>query len=175
LKTALIVIGGVIVLAAALGSGLLRRDLTRERDAIAAQWTGVTAALDGRAELAPRLVEAVKGDARIEAAAIALVTESGEALLRARTPRDRIEANNRLDSALAGLLAAAGHLPRLAGNESFPLVRDDLAAADYRIAEARRKYNEAVQRYNTDIELFPGNIVAWLAGLKRNDAYFRAE
>jgi LemA protein len=175
LKAALIVIAGVIVLAAALGSGLLRRDLARERDAIAAQWTEVAAALQERAELAPRLVEAVKGDARIEPAAIVLVTESGEALLRARTPRDGIQANNRLDTALAGLLAAAGNLPRLAGNVSFPLVRDDLAAADYRVAEARRKYNEAVQRYNTDIELFPRNVVAWLAGLKRNDAYFRAE
>jgi LemA protein len=167
--------GGVVVLIAALGGGLLGRDLTRERDAIAAQWTGVAAALNERAELAPRLVEALRGDTRIEPAAIVLVTESGQALLRARTPRDRIEANNRLDSALAGLLAAAGNPPGLAGNESFPLVRDDLAAADYRIAEARRKYNEAVQRYNTDIELFPRNIVARLAGLKRDDAYFRAE
>ena len=39
----------------------------------------------------------------------------------------------------------------------------------------RRKYNEALQRYNTSIELFPNNIVAGIGGFTRNDAYFKTE
>ena len=39
----------------------------------------------------------------------------------------------------------------------------------------RRRYNETVQTYNTDIELFPKNIAASLFGFKREDAYFTAE
>jgi LemA protein len=32
-----------------------------------------------------------------------------------------------------------------------------------------------VQRYNTDIELFPNNIAASMFGFQRNDAYFKTE
>ena len=32
-----------------------------------------------------------------------------------------------------------------------------------------------VQRYNTDIELFPKNIAASLFAFQRNDAYFKAD
>ena len=39
----------------------------------------------------------------------------------------------------------------------------------------RRKYNEVVQKYNTDIELFPKNIAASMFGFHRNDAYFKAD
>ena len=33
----------------------------------------------------------------------------------------------------------------------------------------------AIQRYNTDIELFPKNIAASLFGFQREDAYFKAD
>ena len=39
----------------------------------------------------------------------------------------------------------------------------------------RRRYNDAIQDYNTYIGLFPNNIVASLSGFTRNDAYFKAE
>ena len=60
-------------------------------------------------------------------------------------------------------------------NENFLRLQDELAGTENRIAVERRKYNEAVQRYNTQIQLFPNNIVASLAGFSLNDAYFKAE
>ena len=65
--------------------------------------------------------------------------------------------------------------PNLKANEKFLRLQDELAGTENRIAVERRKYNEAVQRYNTDIELFPKNIAASLFGFHRNDAYFKAE
>jgi LemA protein len=50
-----------------------------------------------------------------------------------------------------------------------------LAGTENRIAVERRKYNEALQSYNTLIELFPSNVVASLSGFARNDAYFKTE
>jgi len=32
-----------------------------------------------------------------------------------------------------------------------------------------------MQKYNTDIDLFPNNIAAALFGFQKNDAYFRTE
>lgn len=65
--------------------------------------------------------------------------------------------------------------PNLKANENFLRLQDELAGTENRIAVERRKYNEAVQRYNTDIELFPNNLAAALFGFQRNDAYFRTE
>ncbi len=58
-------------------------------------------------------------------------------------------------------------------NENFLRLQDELAGTENRIAVERRKYNEAVQKYNTQIELFPNNLVASLSGFTRNDAYFQ--
>ena len=65
--------------------------------------------------------------------------------------------------------------PQIKSNENFLRLQDELAGTENRIAVERRKYNETVQRYNTDIELFPKNISASLFGFKREDAYFKAD
>jgi len=65
--------------------------------------------------------------------------------------------------------------PQLRANENFLRLQDELAGAENRIAVERRKYNETVQKYNTEIGLFPDNIVASLSGFSRNDAYFKTE
>ena len=54
--------------------------------------------------------------------------------------------------------------PQLRANENFLRLQDELAGTENRIAVERRKYNEAVQKYNTQIELFPNNMVASLFG-----------
>jgi LemA protein len=52
-------------------------------------------------------------------------------------------------------------------------LQDELAGTENRIAVERRKYNQAVQQYNTYIQLFPNNLVAGFSGFQREDAYFR--
>ena len=51
----------------------------------------------------------------------------------------------------------------------------ELAGTENRILQSRRRYNEAVQKYNTDISLFPANVVAAMSGYQREDAYFKTE
>ena len=65
--------------------------------------------------------------------------------------------------------------PNLKSDQNFLRLQDELAGTENRIAVERRKYNEAVQKYNTNIELFPNNIAASLFGFPRNDAYFNVE
>jgi LemA protein len=50
-----------------------------------------------------------------------------------------------------------------------------LEGTENRILQARRRYNESVQSYNTAIQLFPDNIVASMSGYQREDAYFKTE
>jgi len=73
------------------------------------------------------------------------------------------------------LLVVVENYPQLRSNENFLRLQDELAGTENRIAVERRRYNEAVQDYNTFISLFPNSLVASLSGFTRNDAYFKTE
>ena len=149
--------------------------LVTEREAVNAAWSQVDVALQRRADLIPNLVETVKGFAKQEQAVIKEVTDARAALGGARTPQDKIAANGQLDTALSRLLVVVENYPQLRSNENFLRLQDELAGTENRIAVERRKYNETVQKYNTDIALFPNNVAASMFNFQRNDAYFKTE
>ncbi len=151
-----------------------RNEMVRKREAINAAWAQVDVVLQRRADLIPNLVETVKGIAAQEQTVFGEVARAREALLAAHEPADRIAANQRLDGALGRLLAIVENYPQLKSNENFLRLQDELAGTENRIAVERRRYNEALQDYNTYIGLFPNNIVASFSGFARNNAYFEA-
>mgnify|MGYP001088881041 CR=1 FL=1 len=177
MKSLIMLVLLVLVAGLAFGSVYFSRynETVRLREAINASWSQVDVAIQRRADLIPNLVETVKGYAAHEQKAIHEVAQARAALLSARSPEARIAANERLDGALGRLLAVVENYPNLKANENFLRLQDELAGTENRIAVERRRYNEAVQRYNTYIQLFPNNLVAGIAGFQRNDAYFRAE
>lgn len=152
-----------------------RNDLVREREAVDAQWSQVDVVLQRRADLIPNLVATVKGIAQHETEVFKDIADARSALAGGRSPQEKIQANQQLDGALARLLVIAENYPQLRSNENFLQLQDEIAGTENRIAVERRKYNEALQRYNTSISLFPENIVASLSGFTRNDAYFKTE
>lgn len=173
-----LIIAGVLVVFGLIMAGSLfgtHNDLVQEREAITASWAQVDVVLQRRADLIPNLVETVKGYAKHEETAIDSVTAARAALGGAQTPKDKIAANGQLDTALSRLLVVVENYPNLKANENFMRLQDELAGTENRIAVERRKYNETVQKYNTDIELFPKNIAASLWGFHREDAYFKAD
>jgi len=177
MKIGLIVIGVLVLLVLVVfGSAIgARNTLVTEREAVNGAWSQVDVALQRRADLIPNLVETVKGFAKHEQAVIKEVTDARAALGGARNPQEKIDANSKLDSALSRLLVVVENYPQIKSNENFLRLQDELANTENKIAVERRKYNETVQKYNTDIELFPNNIAASLFGFHRNDAYFKTE
>ncbi|HWE53293.1 MAG TPA: LemA family protein [Bryobacteraceae bacterium] len=152
-----------------------RNKLATEREAIKAQWSQVDADLQRRADLIPNLVETVKGYAKEETGVMQSVSNARAALIGAKTPQEKIDANNQLSGALGRLLVVVENYPNLKANENFRQLQFELEGTENRILQSRRRYNEAVQQYNTDLSLFPGNVVASLAGFQREDAYFKTE
>lgn len=174
---ALIVVGFLVIVALVLGGSLIgsRNELVQERESIKGAWSQVDVVLQRRADLIPNLVETVKGFTKHEETVIDSVTAARAALGGAQTPKEKIAANGQLDSALSRLLVVVENYPNLKADENFLRLQDELSGTENRIAVERRKYNDVVQKYNTDIELFPKNIAASMFGFQREDAYFKAD
>jgi LemA protein len=177
MKIALIVVLVLLVGLLAFGGKYvsIRNDLVTKKETVGAAWSQVDVALQRRADLIPNLVETVKGFAKHEEKAINDVASARASLIGAKTPSDRIAANTQLDGALGRLLVVVENYPNLKANENFLRLQDELAGTENRIAVERHKYNETVQSYNTQIQLFPNNLVASFSGFQREDAYFKTE
>jgi LemA protein len=177
MRAVLIIIGILVVIGLIFGFSLIgtRNELVQQREAIRKQWADVDSALQRRADLIPNLVNTVKGYAKHEEGVFTAIANARAQMAGARTPQERIQANTQLDSALSRLLVVVENYPQLRANEQFNRLMDELAGTENRINVERRKYNEVVQRYNTNIQLFPKNIAASLFGFSREDAYFKAD
>ena len=177
MKGVLIALGVIVLVVLILGGSLMgsRNELVTERESYKAQWQQVDVDLQRRLDLIPNLVETVKGFAKQELAVTDSVTQARAAMMGAKTPAERIAANNQLEGALGRLFVIVENYPNLKSDENFLRLQDELAGTENRIAVERRRYNEAVQKYNTDIELFPKNIAASMFGFNREDAYFTAD
>jgi len=168
----LIIIVGVVLLFGAQLMGQ-RNQLVTEKNEIDARWAQVDNDMKRRADLIPNLVETVKGYAKQEQTVFGEIANARSALLGARSKDEEITANNQISGALGRLLALKESYPELKSNENFLRLQDELAGTENRIAVSRRDYNEAVKKFNTDVELFPKNIAASIFGFHRDDAYFK--
>lgn len=175
MKKVLIVVGVLVVVAVIFGGQLMgaRNQFVVEKNDIDSRWAQVDNDMKRRADLIPNLVETVKGIAKQEQTVFGDIAKARSALLSAGSREEKIDANNQLSATLGRLLSLTENYPQLKSNESFLRLQDELAGTENRIAVDRRDYNEAIKKYNTDIELFPKNIAASVFGYQRNDAYFK--
>src|SRR5438309_9070633 len=175
MKTGLIVLVVLVIIALMLGSSFIsrRNQMVVKREAVNAAWAQVDVVLQRRADLIPNLVETVKGFAAQEQTVFGEIAKARAAYLSAGTPAEKIAANGQLDRAMVKFLAVTENYPQLKSNENFLRLQDELAGTENRIAVERRRYNEVVQDYNTFIATFPNSLVASLSGFTRNGAYFK--
>ena len=177
MKAAIVVLVVLVILALIFGGSFVsrRNQMAVKREAVNAAWSQVDVVLQRRADLIPNLVETVKGFAQHETEVFDEIAKARASYLSASTPADKIAANQRLDASLAKVLVLTENYPQLKSNENFLRLQDELSGTENRIAVERRRYNEAVQDYNTFIALFPNSLVASMSGFTRNDAYFKTE
>ncbi len=178
-KGLLVVLGivGVLVLALLMVGGSFisaKNQMVAKDQEVKSRWSEVDVQLERRADLIPNLVETVKGFTKEESTVFGEIANARAGLLSAQGPEAKIAANGRLDSAFGRLLALTENYPQLRSSEQFMRLQDELAGTENRIGVARKRYNDAIQDYNTFILQFPNSIWAGMAGYKVNDAYFKA-
>ncbi len=176
MKTGVIALIVIVLLVFIVGGTFIsaRNQMVRLNEQVKSDWAQVDVVLQRRADLIPNLVQTVQGFAAHETTVFADVDKARTQYLNAQTPTDKIAASNQLYGAEIKVLALAENYPQLKSNENFLHLQDELAGTENRIAVERRRYDDAIQAYNTYIGLFPQSIVAGWSGFKRNDAYFNA-
>ncbi|MGO9338222.1 MAG: LemA family protein [Terracidiphilus sp.] len=151
-----------------------RNTMVQKDQTVKSMWSEVDVQLERRADLIPNLVETVKGFTKEESTVYGDIANARAGMLNAQGPAAKIAANNQLDGAIGRLLLLTENYPQLRSSDQFMRLQDELSGTENRIGVARKRYNDAIQDYNTYILQFPNNIWAGMAGFKENDAYFKA-
>jgi LemA protein len=174
---ALIVIGLLV-----WGTGINNRLVASEQN-VNEKWAQVQNAYQRRADLIPNLVETVKGFAQQERTVLEEVTRARasassiqltpEMLKDPEAVRKFQEAQSQLGGALGRLLVTVERYPELKSNQNFLALQSQLEGTENRISVERRRFNDTVRDYNTQVKRFPASLVASWRGFQER-AFFEA-
>jgi len=149
--------------------------IVQEEQAVEKAWSDVENNLQRRADLIPNLVEVVKGYAGHEKEVFSNIAAARSQLLSAGNRGAKIAAANAFEGAVGRLLAIGENYPQLKADANFARLMDELSGSENRLAVARKRYNDAVQLYNTDVRGIPGSWWARIGGFPAQKDYFKAE
>ncbi|MCC9169127.1 LemA family protein [Pontibacter harenae] len=181
MKKLLFYLIGFVVLASQSSCGY--NTMVQKDEQVEAQWANVQNAYQTRADLIPNLVNTVKGAADFEQETLTQVIEarsratsinlSGDDLTPENIERFQ-QAQSQLGGALSRLLVSVEQYPQLRANQNFLELQAQLEGTERRINVERRRFNEAVQDYNTTVRSFPNNLMAGIYGFERK-GHFEAD
>ncbi len=169
-----IIVVVVLILLAVFYYIAKRNGIIASRNRVDESWSGIDVQLKRRHDLVPNLVETVKGYATHEQAVFTKVTEARAESMSAQSVQDTATAETKLTGALTDLRAVAEQYPNLKATENFQQLSRNLSELEDEIQASRRIYNSNVQAYNTDIQQFPGSIIANQGGFTARQ-YFEIE
>lgn len=178
-----VLVGLVVIFGIFLVSGYNR--LVGLSQNVDQSWAQVQNVYQRRADLIPNLVNTVSGAANFEKSTLTEVTNA-----RASVGQVKIDPNKapddpqqlqqfqaaqaQLGSALSRLLVVVERYPELRATQNFQTLQAQLEGTENRIAVERRKFNEVVQAYNTQVRRFPTILYAGMFGFSAKP-YFQAD
>lgn len=139
-------------------------DLVSSETSVKSYWAQVENQMQRRADLVPNLVRTVSGYSLHEGKIMHEVTDARIKLGQAATPKEKLEANEKLNSSLSKLLVVVENYPNLKANEQFQSLMVQLEGTENRMAVARKDYVQAVNVYNLKVKKFPSNVFASMFG-----------
>lgn len=181
----LVVVGVIVIglfLIVSWGVGAYNNFVTLNEE-VNKSWSLVENQYQRRADLIPNLVNTVKGYANFEKQVLTDVTEARakvgqftvtpEVLNNPQLFQQFQNVQGELSSALTRLMAVVENYPELKANENFLQLQAQLEGTENRISVERKKFNEAVQTFNTATKKFAVRIIANLFGFNEKQ-YFQA-
>lgn len=165
-----IVVVAIIIVVALMG---MYNSLVTKSQAIEAQWAQVETQYQRRFDLIPNLVNTVKGMMKQEQSVFQAIADARTKYGSATTVDAKAAAAGEVESALGRLLAIVENYPELKSSQNVTSLMDELAGTENRISVERRRYNELVRDYNTQIKTFPTNMLAGMFGFTEK-SYFQS-
>ena len=155
-----------ILMAVSLYNRLVRLRNNREQ-----AFADVDVQLKQRHDLIPQLVDSVKGYMGHERGVLTEITEARSNAMKATTINEKIEAENKLSTALEGLKVSVEAYPDLKASQNFLDLQNEISDIENKIAAARRFFNSATKELNVATEMFPSNLIATLFNFKRETMF----
>ena len=169
MSTTLIVIIVAVVVVLLLIS--MYNNLVKLRNNRENAFANIDVQLKQRYDLIPQLVSTVKGYATHERELLERVTAARTAAMSATGINDKIQAENALSSALAGLKVSVEAYPDLKANQNFLQLQGELSDIENKLAAVRRFFNSATRELNNAVETFPSNLFAKMFGFSRQPMF----
>jgi len=170
IMTAIIIIVAVVVLLALWAVGIYN-SLVKLRNNRENAFANIDVQLKQRHDLIPQLVATVKGYAQHEKELLTRVTEARAAAMNATGINDKIQAENQLSSALAGLRVSLEAYPDLKANQNFLQLQSEISDIENKLAAVRRYFNTATRELNNKVQTFPANILAGMFGFQKEPMF----
>ncbi len=172
--------GLLIFLTTAL-AGCGYNDFQSLDEQVKADWAGVLAQYQRRADLVPNIVATVKGEANFEQETLTRVIEARSRATAIQATPQLINdpqafqkfqaAQGELSGALSRLMVVAENYPNLKANQGFRDLRVTLEGTENRVNIARDKYIKSVQAYNVLVRTIPSNLTAMVMGYQTKASF----
>ena len=151
---------GAIVIILIISVIVMYNNLVERSVRVDNAWSQIDVQMKQRYDLIPNLVETVKAYASHEKSTLEEVTKWRAAAMKAKTPEELMQSNQKLSGAIANIFATAENYPDLKANDNFLDLQRQLKDLDVKIAFASQFYNDTVMKYNEYLQRFPSNIIA---------------
>lgn len=170
-----------------VGQGVQKYDELVNKDEICNQkWSDYDAQLQRRYDLIPMLVETVKGSAAHENQTLTNVIQARASATQVKLSAEDLtdpakveafkEAQKGLTGALSKMMMIQEQYPQLQANAQFHDLMVQMEGTENRILQARRDYNDSVQKYNLELRRVSGKAINPLTGNEfKPRVYFSAD
>ena len=169
MTTILIIIAVVVVLGFIIAG--IYNNLVKLRNNRENAFANIDVQLKQRHDLIPQLVATVKGYATHERELLESVTKARAAAMSATGINEKIQAENALSSALAGLKVSLEAYPDLKANQNFLQLQQEVSDIENKLAATRRFFNSATKELNNAVQTFPSNLLAGMFGFHKEPMF----
>ncbi|MDZ7838869.1 MAG: LemA family protein [Actinomycetota bacterium] len=168
---------GVIIIIGLIFFGYVvdaRNDMAAKEIEVENAWAQVQNVYQRRLDLIPNVVASVEAYMQLEKDIFKEIAEARQSINQAQSPDQLENANEPINSLIRDLKVVVEDTPELRASETVSELIVELEGSENRIAQERRRFNEAVRDYNTNIRMFPRNMIAgWFGFMPKN--FFEAQ
>lgn len=141
------------------------------RNAVNTDFSDVDVQVKRRSALVQSLVDLVKDYAKHENETFTNVAKARSAIETSENPHEVAKADNMLTQTLKSLVMLTEDYPDLKANENYEQLNKDLLQAENLVANYRERYNQTVENYNNNIQMFPALIAAFIFNFKEAELF----